>query len=730
MLMYRILLTFCLLIGCAVGSRAGVVALHTPHTSLVLSAPKGGALQWLYYGSQLTAIDLSGITALGGTVAYPVFGLGTSSAEAALAVTHSDGNYTTDLLVADAAQMVQEAHSTLARIPLRDPVYDLCVDYCVRAYTDCDVVEVWTEIWHNEPSAVTLRRYCSAVLPVRRSAVWVSHLHGSWAAEAQMTQQPLQDGVLEIRNKDGVRNGMQDRAEVMFSLDGTPEENSGRTIAAALCYSGNYQLRIVTNWSDYHRLFAGIMAEDAPYTLPSGERFVTPKLAVAYSDEGCSGASRALHAWGRQHQLAHGTALRDVLLNSWEGVYMDITEQAMETMMRDLAELGGELFVMDDGWFGRKYPRTNSQGLGDWQVDTHKLPHGIAGLTQTAARYGVKFGLWIEPEMACLRSALCEAHPEWVLRAPRREVTTGRGSTQVVLDMANPEVQDYVFSIVDTLLTTYPDIAYIKWDANMEMQDYGSGYLADTLQGHTAIAYHKGLERVWQRVRSKYPDVVLQACGSGGGRINWGVLPYFDECWVSDNTDALQRIYTQWGTSYFYPAVAMASHISASPNHQTGRVIPMKYRIDVAMSGRLGIEMQPRQMTAAERALCAEAIADYKRIRPTVQQGDLYRLISPYAHQGVALLMYVGGDKAEAVAFWWQLDTFCGQHLPRLRMAGLNPDRHYRVTELHRRAAQPLAVEGKCYSGRMLMESGIEVPAGHNGEQAWASTVLLLTAVD
>ena len=271
--------------------------------------------------------------------------------------------------------------------------------------------------------------------------------------------------------------------------------------------------------------------------------------------------------------------------------------------------MGGELFVMDDGWFGDKYPRNkDNSSLGDWMVDARKLPRGIEGLIADANKHGIKFGIWIEPEMANTTSELYEKHPEWVLKAPNREIVLGRGGTQVVLDLSNPEVQDFIFGIVDNLMTTYPEIDYIKWDANMSILNHGSQYLPSDQQSHMYIEYHEGFKKVCERIRAKYPDLTLQACASGGGRANYGVMPYFDEFWVSDNTDALQRIYMQWGTSYFFPAIAMASHISAAPNHQTFRVIPLKYRIDVAMSGRLGMEIQPKNMTEEEKTLCRSSI--------------------------------------------------------------------------------------------------------------------------
>ena len=579
-----------------------------------------------------------------------------------------------------------------------------------------------------------MNQFASAYLPIRRGNVWLSSLSGSWANEGRLVQEALTPGMKIIKNKDGVRNSHTAHAEVMFSLDGKPQENTGNVIGAALCYTGNYKLRIDTDDSEYHQFYAGINEENSAYNLAKSEKFQTPALALTYSQEGLSGASRNFHRWGRTYKLAHGNTPRKILLNSWEGVYFDINQAGMDQMMGDIASMGGELFVMDDGWFGDKYPRnTDNSSLGDWTVDKRKLPEGIEGLLRDAKKHGVNFGIWIEPEMSNTTSELYEKHPDWILKAPEREPVLGRGGTQVVLDLANPEVQDFIFQIVDNLMTSYPEIDYIKWDANMGIMNHGSNYLTKDNQSHMYIEYHRGFEKVCQRIRAKYPDLTIQACASGGGRANWGCLPYFDEFWVSDNTDALQRIYMQWGTSYFFPAIAMASHISAAPNHQTFRTIPLKYRIDVAMSGRLGMEIQPKNMTDEEKALCKQAIADYKQIRPIVQFGDIYRLVSPYDRLGVASLMYTTPEKDKAVFYWWKTEHFVNEHLPRVKMAGLNPDKQYRIKELNRIDNQPLSFEGKSFSGEFLMSNGLEIPYKHtvdyHKQNDYASRVLLLEEV-
>lgn len=710
------------------------ICISTPNTSLVLKAQKGGELKYLYYGNKLSETDFENIEQAGNCNhnAYPVYGMNCPG-EVALSVKHADGNMSTQMSVVD-VDTYKDEQTTVTSIKLKDNVYPFYVDVYYKAYSDVDMIETWTEISHTEKKPVLLTQYSSAYLPIRRGNVWLSHLYGSWANEGQLAQEQLEPGMTVIKNKDGVRNSHTSHSEVMFSLDGKPQENKGRVIGAALCYTGNYKLRIDTDDSDYHQFYAGINEENSSYSLDKKEVFKTPTLAITYSNEGLSGVSRNFHKWGRMYKLAHGNKERDILLNSWEGVYFDINQKGMDQMMEDISSMGGELFVMDDGWFGDKYPRNNdSSSLGDWVVDEKKLPEGIDGLIRDAKKHGIKFGIWIEPEMANTTSELYEKHPEWIIKSPQREPVLGRGGTQVVLDLANPEVQDFAFDIVDNLMTKHPEIAYIKWDANMAIMNHGSNYLTKDNQSHMYIEYHKGFEKVCQRIREKYPDLVIQACASGGGRANYGYLPYFDEFWVSDNTDALQRVYMQWGTSYFFPAIAMASHISAAPNHQTFRTIPLKYRIDVAMSGRLGMEIQPKNMTDEEKDLCRKAIADYKKIRPVVQFGNIYRLISPYDKLGVASLMYISDVKDKAVFYWWKTEHFVNQHLPRVTMAGLDPEKKYKVMELNRIDNVPLEFEGKVFSGAYLMANGLEIPYNHkvdyHKQNDYSSRVLYLEEV-
>lgn len=692
----------------------GEVVVETPNTQLLLTAHEGSDLRQSYYGDKSATIQQ--LRDAGSDLnfhALPAFGTVDAVHVPAFQVQHADGDLNVELMVTG-YEVKDEACAKLHIFTMKDKLMPVTVKVFYKAYKNVDVIETWTEIVHQEKKAITLKRFDSGHLTLRQGDVWITHLHGNWAAEAEPTMEPLTLGMKTIRNSDGARNSHLDAPEIMLSLDGKPQEQTGRTIGLALCWSGNFELRVNTLSHKEHHVYAGIDPLSSEYVLEPKEVFETPHLALAYSHDGMGGVSRIFHNWARKEGMLHrGMKTGDILLNSWEGIYLDITEEKIIKMMDDIAAFGGELFVMDDGWFGDKYPRKkDDSSLGDWVVDKNKLPNGIKALTDAARQRKIKFGIWIEPEMTNTTSELYEKHPDWVLQTKGRQLKLGRGGTQIVLDMANPKVQDFVFKVVDDLMTQYPEISYIKWDANASIQNYGSLYLPKSKQNNLSIEYHRGLIKTLKRIREKYPDLVIQDCASGGGRANYGLLPYFDEFWVSDNTDALQRVYIQYGTSLFFPANAMAQHINHVPYWNTGgRVIPVKFRCDVAMSGRLGIELQPKDMTDEERQQCTTCFADYKRLRPIVQTGNLYRLISPYENKGVSSLMYVDDPKDQAVLFVYKIVNYCDQPLPRLRLAGLNPEKTYTLHERNIRVNQKTcSLDGKQFTGRFLMDVGIEIP--------------------
>lgn len=685
--------------------------LSTENTSLVVGVTRGEKPVYQYYGPKISDADVNGLFGASvdfGDDAYPAFGLN-SSGEKAIAVQMSDGSMSLDLQ-ATATERTTDKDGQLLIVTMKDKVYPFMVKQYFKAYNQSDIISTWTEITNEGKKDVKLLQFSSACVPLHRGNNYASHVHGTWGCESYLSEEHIPNGQTVLADKEGLRNAWTNNPSVMITMNGEPRENEGEVFGCNLLWSGNYKIKIVAE-NNSLQVIAGINEETSTYSLSAKETFKTPELAMAFSTDGKGGISRAFHRWARRYALMHGDKVRDILLNSWEGVYMNVNQDVMDQMMGDIAKLGGELFVMDDGWFGDKYPRNDDHtSLGDWMVNKKKLPQGIEGLTSSAKKYGIKFGIWIEPEMANTKSELFDNHPDWILQQKDRPLIQGRGGTQVVLDLTNPKVQDYVFSITDKLLTQHPEIAYIKWDCNAPIMNYGSTYLPASKQSEIYIRYHLGLRKVLERIRAKYPKVVLQACASGGGRVNYGLLPYFDEFWTSDDTDAYQRLFIQWGDSQFYPAIGMAAHVSASPNHQTGRQVPLKFRFDVAMTGRLGMELQPKSMSNEEREFATRAIASYKEIRPIVQLGDLYRLVSPYDHGPISSLMYSTEDKSRAAFFAYRLDYLYNQQVPLVRLTGVDENRNYLIKDLTpQQVGKPCGFDGKVVSGKILKYVGLQV---------------------
>ena len=703
--------------------------LSSDKTSLAVTTNDGGQAYFQYFGPTIKDTDIAGFFGVGSNFTghtLPQFGLH-SSGEKMLAVVMPDGTMSTDLVM-ETMERTTDEKGELLTLVFKDKVYPLTVKQYVRKYADSDVFSTWIDITNTgKKGNIKLLNFASACIPVARLDNWLTQFHGSWGCETGMTETELPNGQTVIADKAGLRNAFGTNPGFMISLDGKPAENRGEVLGFNLLWSGNYKTKILADNGSID-IIGGINEDTSAITLKPGECLSTPEFAMVYSDEGKGGVSRAFHKWGRKYGMTHGDKLHDVLLNSWEGVYFDVNQEVMDQMMGDIAALGGELFVMDDGWFGDKHPRNGgSAGLGDWMVNKKKLPEGIKGLTEAAKKHGIKFGIWIEPEMANTKSELFEEHPDWVLSQKNRPLSCGRGDTQVVLDLCNPKVQDFVFDVTDNLMKENPEIAYIKWDCNSDIMNYNSPYLPAERQSEIYVRYHQGLHKVLDRIRAKYPDLVIQLCASGGGRADYGLLPWFDEFWTSDNTDALQRIYIQWGDSHFYPAIAQASHVSASPNHQTRREVPIKFRFDVAMSGRLGMEIQPKNMTDAEKEFAKRAIQAYTEIRPVVQFGNQYRLVSPYDKGPVAALMYADEKKDNVVVFAYRIEYLNGQNIPNLRLDGVDPDKNYRIHDLTPAdPKRPSRLDGKVVSGRILKNAGINI--GSSLGRPFTSVALSLTA--
>lgn len=619
---------------------------------------------------------------------------------AGLQVIHADGAVTLRLCETSRETKDENGAKTTI-IHLKDEARPFEVTRYVKSWPDTDAVETWVEIKHDEAGPVKLVRADSFAAPVNVEAkeVEVLSLTGKWGREANVSRGKVANGqIVELASKSGTRDAWESNAAMMVSF-GEADEETGKVLGVALEWTGTTLRRVRRTWNGKTtEVFAGVDMTSGPYTLDPGKVFTTPRAILVWSENGRGEVSRQYHKWARLHLMPHGRDLHPVLLNSWEGSYFSFTEKTLTDMMDGVAELGGEMFVLDDGWFGiGKYARDDKNrdhvGLGDWVVNPEKLPHGLNYLAEEAAKRSLEFGLWVEPEMVNTRSFLADEHPEWLLREEGRPLVLGRGKTQTVLDYTNPAVLERIFADLDKIYDSIPTLAYIKWDANQDLVNPGSTYLAADRQPNIWYDYTIGLYNLLARFQAKRPHIMVQACSSGGGHMDFGFLRYADEFWTSDVTDPYQRIFIQWGASQFYPANTMACHVTASPNHQTKRETPLKYRFDVAMCGRLGFELHPKDLTADEIAFAKKAVAEYKRIRPVVQQGELYRLASPYENP-FAALMYANEEKTHAVVFVLGLNKE-GRHEVSLNLTGLAEGAQYDIAEIDTAAPHDAKLDGR-----------------------------------
>ena len=515
------------------------------------------------------------------------------------------------------------------------------------------------------------------------------------------TTQELHFGKKEIDTKLGTRANLFVSPFFQLSLGAPATENSGEVLVGTLGWTGNFRFTFEVDNAGYLRVLSGINPYFSRYRLAKGESFRTPEFIFTLSRNGNGEASRNLHDWARRYQVKDGMGDRMTLLNNWESTYFDFDEDKLITLIGEAKEFGVDMFLLDDGWFGNKYPRhSDTQGLGDWKETANKLPNGIGRLTDEAKKQGVKFGLWIEPEMVNPKSELYEKHKDWVITLPNREEYYFRN--QLVLDLSNPKVQDYVFNIVDELKTKYPDIAFFKWDCNSPITNIYSVYEKNN-QSHLYIDYVRGLYKVLDRIAEKYPNLPMMLCAGGGGRTDYEGLKYFTEMWVSDDTDPVERIFIQWGFSQVFPAKVQCAHVTT-----WNKSASAKFRVNVAMMGKLGFDLNLHDLSAKDLAYCKQAVKNYNRLKPVILDGDQYRLVSPYDCDHAAT-MYVGKDKRQAVLFAFDIFPRYGRKfekpLHNVVLNGLDPNATYEVREIDREDCT--VGEAKSYSGDYLMTVGL-----------------------
>ncbi|MCG6188615.1 alpha-galactosidase [Maribellus maritimus] len=697
---------FFLFIGAQINAQ--VIHIETKNTSLVFSVSKKGKVYQSHYGGHLKSIK--GIEKIQSYISeiYPSFGNG-SSDEVAVIVTHSDGTMATDLFYQSHEQKLSDGVQETV-VHLKDKKLPFFVDLCFRAYQEENVIEQNVVISHQEKGEVRLDQFASSALAFKAESYYLTHFNGSWAREMHISEEKLSNGVKSIETRRGVRTTEYENPSFVMALNQAASEDNGEVIMGALAWMGNYKLSFQVDDQERCQFIGGINLFASAYTISAGEKFETPRMILTYNSSGKNQASINLHRWARKYNLQDGNAIRPIVLNSWEGAYFNFDAARLKEMMDGAAEMGVEIFVLDDGWFGNKYPRNSDKaGLGDWQVNRKKLPAGIDNLIDYTERKGMKFGIWVEPEMVNPKSELAENHPEWIIqRKNNREPILTRN--QLLLDLANPKVQDFVFGIIDNLLSEHSRIAYIKWDANRHIQNFGSTFLDDDKQSHLWIDYSRGLESVFFRLQEKYPGIIFQACSSGGGRVDFSSMKYTHEFWASDDTDPYERLFIQWGTNHIYPPIATAAHVTKSPNHQTGRETSLKFRFDVAFGGRLGMELRPDDLEPEQVDYAKSAIKLYKEIRPVIQFGDLYRLQSPYDSDGFASINYVLPDKSEAILMVYSHEFHRRMERAVVKMKGLDEDALYKITELNKAAKRPhIVFDNQIISGSVLMNTGFKV---------------------
>lgn len=522
------------------------------------------------------------------------------------------------------------------------------------------------------------------------------HFYGHWAAERFVERKPIISGIQEIASKRGSSSHNHNPFVAVVSKDAT--EDFGDAYGFALCYSGNFSAKIEADTIHQMRVIMGINPEDFKWYLSPDEEFFTPEAIMTYSSEGIGGMSRIMHRVIRDH-IARGKyqyERRPILINNWEATYFDFTPEKLIKIAETAAPLGVEMLVLDDGWFGKRKDETTS--IGDWIVNTEKLPGGLSQITDKLKTLGMKFGIWFEPEIVSFDSDLYRAHPDWILEVEGYDRSVGRFTA--VLDFSRKEVVDYVFEKVSTIIRS-ADISYVKWDFNRNLTEVGSKTLAPERQKEVFHRYVLGMYDLAERLTSEFPNVLFEGCSGGGGRFDCGMFYYFSQAWTSDNTDAFDRCKIQYGTSFCYPTSVMSAHVSASPNHQTGRSMPFKTRGDVATSGIFGYELDLSAITDDEKNMVKDQIARYKDLYDTIVYGDNFRLIDPFTDNRWCAWQYVKPDKSRAVVTYVVTrGTINGRY--HLKLKGLDPDALYEDRR-----------DGKKYHGSTLMNVGINVGNQH-----------------
>jgi alpha-galactosidase len=575
-------------------------------------------------------------------------------------------------------------------IVLKDTYYPFVVYLRYKVIADCDIIEKTVEIRNTGIDPIILEQVLSGTLyPVRGDNYRLTYLTGRWGGETRLKRTFLPETKLVMESRRGTTGNF---ANPVFMLDekGMADEDHGKVYAGALAYSGNWKIAIENDCNHFVKVTAGINDFDFAWELEPGTAFETPAFIIGYTENGFGTASRMFHNYQLRYVLPEENRhkLRKVLYNSWEARGFDVNEEEQCRLADVAASIGVELFVMDDGWFGNR--NNDRAGLGDWYVNKKKFPNGLKGLIDHVNALGMDFGIWVEPEMVNPDSDLYRKHPDWVYYFEHRDATEMRN--QLVLNLAREDVREFILQFMDKLLSEN-NIKFIKWDMNRNFSEPGFPSEKVEKQREVWVKHARGVYDIVKKLKLKHPDVIFQSCSGGGGRIDMGILRYFDQVWVSDNTDACDRLRIQEGFSYAYCAKIMESWVTGEVAGITGRRLSLEFRFHCAMMGNLGIGEDLFKWNSEEKTQAAKLIAEYKSIRHIVQHGQQYRLIGA-GDNYICAVNYVSQNRKEAVLFaFLQNSHFGDQHL-NILLKGFEDNMIYDVEGYSRMSGKALMCVG------------------------------------
>ena len=705
----------------------GLITLHTLHTSYQMWADGQGVVHHLYYGPAIGGSDLRGLEFYSDcgfspqpagmdrqrdysldTLCQEYTGSGVGDYRiGCLRLAGPDGGRAADLRFVSAeavpgkyalpglpAACAEEGACETLRLKLKDKVNGLAVTLLYGVFAQADVITRAALLENEGSGPIRLDKAASACLDLPFGKWELIHFHGRHCMERQPERVPLSHNIQTLRSARGASSHQHNPFAILAAPHTT--EETGECLGAMLVWSGNFKIECEVSQMQSTRLVAGVSDDDFSWTLEPGGQFAAPEVLFCYSDQGLSELSARYHRFLQRHIIRSPwrDKPRPILINNWEATYMDFDAQRIWDIARQARDLGVEMLVLDDGWFGER--SDDSSGLGDWQFNEKKLGCTFDQLIGRVREMGLLFGLWIEPEMVCANTALYAAHPDWALSIPGRAPATGR--SQLVLDLGRPDVVEYLYDLFHRLLAEH-DIAYIKWDMNRNLTDVYSRALPPERQGEAAYRYMLGLYSLLDRLTRDFPQVLFEGCAGGGGRFDAGMLCYCPQIWCSDDTDAIHRIKIQYGTSFGYPPCAMGSHISASPNHQTGRSTLLSTRAVVAMAGTFGYELDLQKLTADEKEMVKAQIVRYKQLQPLLLEGRCERLTDAVTDTCFTAWQFTAPDRSRAAVSVVVIDPQANPWPIHIRLRGLDPQALYHESLTER-----------VYTGAALCHAGLTLP--------------------